>query len=69
MQQKMNRCIECGSKNLATTKKNLTFNKSNPKIIKVANQECIECKNCGEIYFNEKQSDKLAKKIDKGLRK
>jgi uncharacterized protein with PIN domain len=30
--------------------------------------KCIECNNCGEIYFDEKQSDELAKKIDKKIK-
>jgi len=65
--QKMNKCIECGSKSLKTVKRNLTFDKRNPGTIKIDNQECIECKNCGEIYFDEKQSDELAKKIDRKI--
>lgn len=67
--QKMSKCIECGSKDLAKTKKNLTFDKKNPGKIKIKNQECIECRNCGEIYFDEMQSDTLAKKIDKKLKR
>lgn len=69
MQQKMSKCIECGSKDLVTVKKNLSFDRKNPGKIKINDQECIECNNCGEIYFDEKQSDELARKIDKKLRK
>jgi len=68
MQTKMSRCIECGSKKLAVVKKNLTFERSNPGKIKVNDQECIECKNCGELYFDEEQSDELARKIDKKIK-
>jgi YgiT-type zinc finger domain-containing protein len=69
MQQKMSKCIECGSKDLVTVKKNMSFNKRNPGIIKIDNQKCIECKNCGEIYFDEKQSAELARKIDERIKK
>jgi YgiT-type zinc finger domain-containing protein len=65
--QKMGKCIECGSKDLKTVKKNLEFERRNPSKIRVSNQECIECGNCGELYFDEKQSDELARKIDKKL--
>jgi YgiT-type zinc finger domain-containing protein len=64
----MSKCIECGSKDLRTVKKDLTFNRKNPGVIKINKQECIECKNCGEVYFDEKQSDELAKKIDKKIK-
>lgn len=68
MQTKMSKCIECGSKDLRTVKKNMTFNRKNPGVIKINKQKCIECNNCGEIYFDEKQSDELAKKIDKKIK-
>jgi len=64
----MSKCIECGSKKLEIVKKNLTFDRSNPGKIKINNQKCIECKNCGELYFDEKQSDSLARKIDKKIK-
>jgi len=64
----MSKCIERGSKDLRTVKKDLTFNRKNPGIIKISKQKCIECKNCGEIYFDEKQSDELAKNIDKKIK-
>jgi YgiT-type zinc finger domain-containing protein len=60
----MKKCIECGSRNMRTVKKNLEFERRNPSKIKIKNQECIECRNCGELYFNEEQSDNLARKID-----
>jgi len=66
--QKMSKCIECGSKNLKTVKKNLEFERKNPGKIKIRNQGCIECDNCGELYFDEKQSDELARKIDKKIK-
>jgi YgiT-type zinc finger domain-containing protein len=65
----MKRCIECGGKDLKTVKRNLEFRRENPGKIRVKGQGCIECSNCGEIYFDEKQSDDLAKKIDKKLGK
>ena len=67
MLRKMDKCIECGSSDLKIAKKDLTFDK-NPKKIIIDNQECIECENCGELYFDENQSDELAKKIDKKLK-
>jgi len=68
MKHKMSKCIECGSKDLTIAKKNFSFNRNNPSTIKINNQKCIECKNCGEIYFDEKQSDEMAKKIDKKIK-
>jgi YgiT-type zinc finger domain-containing protein len=64
----MRKCIECGSKDLKTVKKNLEFERKNPGKIKIKDQVCIECGNCGELYFDEQQSDDLAKKIDRKLR-
>lgn len=66
---KMNRCIECGSRDLKTVRKSLEFARKNPGKIKVKNQECIECVNCGEMYFDERQSDELARKIDKRIKR
>jgi len=66
--KKLGECIECGSKNLKTVKKNLEFRRENPGKIRVKDQECMECKNCGELYFDEKQSDDLARKIDKRIK-
>ena len=68
MQQEISKCTECGSKDLKTVKKNLELERRNPDKIKVKNQECIECKNCGELYFDEKQSDDLARKIDRKIK-
>jgi YgiT-type zinc finger domain-containing protein len=64
----MSKCIECGGKDLKIVKKNLEFERKNPDKLRIRNQECIECKNCGELYFDEKQSDKLAREIDKKIK-
>ena len=68
MQQKISKCIECGSNDLKTVKKNLEFERRNPGKIKIKDQKCIECKNCGELYFDEEQSDDLARKIDRKIK-
>jgi ferredoxin-like protein FixX len=41
----MRKCIECGSKDLKTVKKNLEFERKNPGKIKIKDQVCIECGN------------------------
>jgi YgiT-type zinc finger domain-containing protein len=64
----MSKCIECGNKDLRTVKRDMTFNKKNPSTIKISKQECIECENCGELYFDEKQSDDLTRKIDRKIK-
>jgi len=66
--RKLNECVECGSKSLRTVRKNLEFKRENPGKISVKDQECLECANCGELYFDEKQSDELARKIDRKLK-
>ncbi len=40
------------------------FERNNPGMIRVESQECIEYANCGETYFDERQSEELARKID-----
>ena len=65
---KMSKCIECGNKYLKTVKKNLEFERKNPGKIKIKNQVCIECDNCGELYFDEEQSNELARKTDKRIK-
>jgi len=62
------KCIECGSSDVRTARKDMEFERSNPGKIRIEKQECMECSNCGEIYFDGKQSDSLARKIDSKMK-
>lgn len=58
------KCIECGSGNLKTVKKDVELKRSNPGIIRIQGMEQIQCQNCGESYFDDKQMTELTRKID-----
>lgn len=65
----MDRCVECGSTALKVVKRDVVFEKPNPGAIKIHAQPCIECQNCGEIYFDETQATGVARAIDVQLGK
>lgn len=56
-------CVRCGSENLKDVEKEIEIPLSNPSKI-IVTQECNECQDCGEIYLNKKQIEKLSKKIN-----
>ena len=61
-------CAFCDSENVIEVKnKKVEFTVKNPGKIKVLTN-CYECKNCGELYFNEEESNSVAKQLDKALR-
>jgi YgiT-type zinc finger domain-containing protein len=63
------KCIECGSNNLKTVKKDVELKRDNPGTIKISKLEQIECQNCGESYFDDKQMTTLTRKIDLMIKK
>ena len=56
-------CVKCGSDNIKTVEKELEYNLKNPGQVMVK-QECAECQECHETYFDEQQSLELARKLD-----
>ena len=64
----INECIICHSKDVKPVKRDMKFERKNPGTITVHNQECTECQNCGEQYFDEEQMEDISKKIDKGIK-
>lgn len=63
------KCIECDSSSLKVVKKNVELRRGNPGLITVPKLEQIQCQNCGESYFDDNQMTKLAKEIDKKIKK
>lgn len=57
-------CVVCNSKDLKVVKWAMIFQRQTPGDIAIPEQECIECQNCGEHYFDENQASEAAKKID-----
>jgi len=64
----ISKCALCGGKLKAVRGKKIVFDSSNPGKIAVE-ADFNECTNCGERFFDEKQSKCLAKKIDKIIEK
>ena len=61
-------CAFCDSGNVVVVKnKKVEFELKNPGKIEVMT-DCYECKNCGELYFNEEESDSISKQIDTVLK-
>lgn len=57
-------CVKCGSEDIKVKPKEFAFKVNNPGEIKVI-QKCNICQECDEAYFDQKQMDELAEKIDK----
>lgn len=58
-------CDKCGFDIFMKEKKDVILKMDNPGEIVISDQECFSCQKCGEMYFTEKQSNELAKKIEK----
>lgn len=65
----MKKCVECGSTDLKNVKKDMELKRNNPGIIKLSKLKQIQCQNCGESYFDEKQMTELTRKIDQMVKK
>lgn len=63
------RCVDCGSNNLVSIKKNVELRKSNPGLMTIPKVKQVQCQNCGECYFDDEQMTKLSAAIDKKLGK
>ncbi|HLC51395.1 MAG TPA: YgiT-type zinc finger protein [archaeon] len=59
----LDRCL-CGSKRFRVAKKDFRTKRSGIDIT-VKNTDYIECLECGEIYYDEGQSRKLARTLDR----
>jgi YgiT-type zinc finger domain-containing protein len=57
-------CVKCGSENMKTEEKEVVFELKNPGLVEVK-QDGKVCQECGEAYFDEKQSDELGEKFNK----
>ncbi|MBU3896605.1 MAG: YgiT-type zinc finger protein [Nanoarchaeota archaeon] len=68
-QNLIKKCVECGSKDLKTVKKDMELERSNPGTIKISKLEQLQCQNCGESYFDDKQMTELTRKIDQLIKK
>lgn len=55
-------CIDCGSPELKSVKRDIVFTKSNPGEIRIPSKKCIECQNCGQQFIGEDVSLKIRKK-------
>jgi YgiT-type zinc finger domain-containing protein len=62
---RLTKCIECGSTKLVIRKKDFTFEVKNPGTIKIKN---LECCNCGESYFDDKEVTEISRKINRKLK-
>ena len=58
-------CVECGSTEFRTARKDITVKRPNPGPVTASGQKCIECVKCGELYFDEEQAAAVAKILDK----
>lgn len=56
-------CVKCGSSNVILKKKEMEFKLPNPGSVEVV-QECNECQECGETYFDSEQMHELSKSLD-----
>ena len=64
---RLSKCIECDSTKLVEREKDFMFETKNSRFLRIR-QKCLECTNCGESYFNEKEMNQLSKKIDKKMK-
>lgn len=62
----LKKCPICGG-DIILAKKKVLISVPNPGELLI-DAECEECQKCGERYFDEKQSNALAKKIDKEIK-
>ena len=62
------KCIECGSGDLKIVRKDVELKRFNPGRVTIQDTEQIECQNCGESYFDDKQMTSLTRNIDKKLK-
>lgn len=57
-------CVECGSHNLRSAKRDIKVKRLNPGEVIANNQPCIECVECGELYLDEVQGAITAHILD-----
>ena len=60
---RLDSCVRCDSKNIELVEKSFNFDFPNPGKVTVT-QQCYECQECNEAYFDEAQDIELSRKVD-----